>query len=318
MVARVKAGARSKQKRRRKSSQSKKASRADHSQRIATIRGSRTTIYFAMALATLYTFWVIVVPPRWLESEFREVWLWPRRMIYRLLTTVCRELGLEQVSAHVLGACYLFIVALLIPLCVAKLFRMGKLSRLGWRRPNRLLLRIVSCSFCISIPFLFWMVSSPGFASFYAKYIDAGIFRLIGYYLVALFCEHSFFDGILLAAFRRGHQWPSAPSMDQSASSRTGKGLQWLGVAQPTHDAKGWQRATRWLGLPDGATTAILMSGFLFGMVHLGKDGREFLLSFPGGVFLACLAYRCNSWHAPYILHASTATAAGLMLWFTV
>ncbi len=84
-------------------------------------------------------------------------------------------------------------------------------------------------------------------------------------------------------------------------------------MAQPTGQARGCQRVTRWIGIPDGCLGAILWSGALFGLVHWGKAGREFLLAFPGGVFLAALAYRCNSWHAPYLLHAGTVTAAALM-----
>ena len=73
------------------------------------------------------------------------------------------------------------------------------------------------------------------------------------------------------------------------------------------------QRITRWLGIPDGCLGAMLLSGVLFGLIHWGKAGREFLLAFPGGVFLAGLAYRCNSWHAPYLLHAGTVIAAAVI-----
>jgi len=90
--------------------------------------------------------------------------------------------------------------------------------------------------------------------------------------------------------------------------------LRWIGMAQPTDGARGVQRFTRWLGLPDGCLDAVLLSGLLFGFVHSGKNPRELLLSFPGGTFLAYLAYRCNSWHAPYLLHALTVLAAGAMM----
>ena len=59
----------------------------------------------------------------------------------------------------------------------------------------------------------------------------------------------------------------------------------------------------------------MVTSATLFGVVHIGKDPREMLLSVPGGLALAYVAYRSNSWLIPYILHLATAgTALALMM----
>ena len=50
-------------------------------------------------------------------------------------------------------------------------------------------------------------------------------------------------------------------------------------------------------------------------MVHLGKDWREAVLSLPGGIAVAYVAYRGDSWGIPFLLHALTAgTTLGIML----
>ncbi len=273
--------------------------------------GSRA---LAMVTASAYVMWVIVVPPRWISPELRRVWRAPQLAVHKLVALLYDVVGLDAPSLQLQAAGFYVIAALIVPSVIAILLCRGRLADIGWRRPNRLLLRVVTCSFVVSIPFLYWMVNSPGFVAFYKPYLDAGPIRVILYYLVVLLCEHSLMEGIMLGVFRRGHRWPAPPSLVNDAETRRRRALQWIGLAQPTSGAKGVQAFTRWVGLPDGCVAATLLSGVLFGMVHWGKEGREFLLSFPGGIFLAYLAYRCNSWHAPYILHASTVAAAGVML----
>ena len=69
----------------------------------------------------------------------------------------------------------------MVPWVVMALLGRGRPKDLGWRRPNRLLLRIVGCSFLISLPFLFWMVRSPGFIPYYRPYLEAGAVSLVCY-----------------------------------------------------------------------------------------------------------------------------------------
>jgi membrane protease YdiL (CAAX protease family) len=87
-------------------------------------------------------------------------------------------------------------------------------------------------------------------------------------------------------------------------------------MAQPLGEARGFSRITCWLGLPTGCPIAIFASAALFGLIHGTKDFRELLLSIPGGIALAYLAYRTNSWLTPFVLHALTAgTACAMLLW---
>ena len=68
-------------------------------------------------------------------------------------------------------------------------------------------------------------------------------------------------------------------------------------------------------GLPDGCLVAIVCSGFLFAAVHLGKNPRELLLSLPGGLASAYLAYRCNSWLVPATLHVAVAAVTAALVY---
>ena len=49
-------------------------------------------------------------------------------------------------------------------------------------------------------------------------------------------------------------------------------------------------------------------------MAHLTKDPRELMLSLPGGIALAFLAYRSNSALVPFLTHAGTAGLAYFLI----
>ena len=270
----------------------------------------------AMALTSFYVVGVIVVPHEWPFPDLLPYWKIPQHFVHNVIRSTYALGGVKNLSGLVQAGTFFFVTALLIPWIVMAAVKRGKPHNIGWRKPNPLLYRLVGCSFLVALPFLFWMVNHPNFYEYYQKrYLDKSMFSVAFYYVWVLFCEHLFFEGIMLGAFRVGGRWPAPAGICDQASTGFRRLLRWIGMAQPTAGAKGIQAVTRWLGLPDGCVGAILLSGLLFGLVHAGKNPRELLLAFPGGTFLAYLAYRCNSWHAPYLLHASTVLAAGgLML----
>jgi len=237
--------------------------------------------------------------------------------VHSVVGRALSAVGIDEPSRFLQVGVYYLLLSLVLPAAVCLLLRRSRPADTGWRRPNRLLLRFVGCGIVAAIPFLFWMVRSPEFAPYYRPYLDAGPATVLTYYVVVLFCEHFFFEGVMLAAFRADGRWPDPPRLIQDAPTGWRRIAQWFGVAQPTESTRGLQRITRWLGIPDGCLGAMLLSGALFGLVHWGKAGREFLLAFPGGVFLAALAYRCNSWHAPYLLHAGTVITAAVIFLVT-
>ncbi len=277
-------------------------------------RPSRSSLMWAARVCIpIYVLWFIVVPPKWLDPELRSLWRGPQLWVHNVIGHVLSVVGIDARPQFLRVGAYYVLLSLVLPGTGCLLFRRSRPLDTGWRKPNRLLFRIVGCGVVVSLPFLFWMVRSPAFAPYYRQYVEAGAATVLTYYVGVLFCEHFFFEGVMLAAFRVDGRWPDPPALVQDARPGWRRIAQWFGVAQPTGSTRGLQRATRWLGIPDGCLGAMFLSGALFGLVHWGKAGREFLLAFPGGVFLAALAYRCNSWHAPYLLHAGTVTAAAVM-----
>ena len=269
----------------------------------------------AMVATSLYVVVVIVVPQKWPFPELRPYGQRSRAFVYEVIQSIYAWADLANPPLLLQHCTFFFVTALVVPWIVMALLRRGRPHDIGWRKPNPLLLHLVGCSFLVALPFLYWMVSHPNFYEFYLRrYSDNSMISVALYYVWVLFCEHLFFEGLMLGAFREGGRWPAPAGICTISSTGFRRVLRWIGMAQPTGEAKGIQRITRWVGLPDGCLGAVLLSGLLFGMVHAGKNPRELLLSFPGGTFLAFLAYRCNSWHAPYLLHASTVLAAGAMM----
>lgn len=269
----------------------------------------------AMVATSLYVVVVIVSPQEWPFPDLQPVWQDSRKFVYNSLRSLLEWLGIASPSDLLQHCTFFFVTALVVPWIVMAVLKRGRPNDIGWRKPNPLLLRLVGCSFLVALPFIYWMVSHADFyESYEQKYSDKSMISVALYYVWILFCEHLFFEGLMLGAFREGGRWPAPARLSKIEGSGFLRVLQWIGVAQPTGEAKGVRKITRWLGLPDGCLGAVLLSGLLFWLVHAGKNPREQLLSYPGGTFLAYLAYRCNSWHAPYLLHASTVLAAGAMM----
>ncbi len=287
---------------------------------------------------TVYTFIFFANPPRSWDDSVRNVIKIPRRALNRLVVTGYHAIGVAAPARRLTSGTYLFVAGVVVPWAGMALGRRGRPQAIGFRLPNRLAWRFLAVSFIVSLPFLIWMVGSPSFSRYYAPSLRAGIGGFLAYYLVNMFAEHFFFHGIMLGAFRAVHRWPEPAAIDQSATTRTGRALQWLGLAQPGgmpkpasggrgHGARildrakvcqAWavQRITRWIGLQDGCLVAICTSAMLFGLVHISKDPRELMLSLPGGFAMAYIAYRTNSWLVPFALHLATAgSACLLMVW---
>ncbi len=279
----------------------------------ARVSSCGTYVWLIRAIITLYVVWLLVRPPSWLDPAMHALWSWPQIQTNRFVVAILDSLGFDAPSRFLRSGTYFLLTLLLLPWAACLLLGRRRPRDTGLRVPNRLLLRIVGCGLITSIPFLIWMVHSPRFLPYYGSYVDAGPLRIAVFYVVVLFCEHFFFQGVILAGLRAGGRWPEPSKVVQDAEAGWRRVAQWFGIAQPTEQAESVTRVTRWLGIPDGCLGAIALSGILFGLAHWGKAGRELVLSFPGGVFLAFLAYRCDSWLAPYLLHAG-AIAISILL----
>jgi len=248
-------------------------------------------------------------------TPLKETMGYPSRWVYGLIDNGLRLMGSEAHATEIRSSVYLFFIAGVIPWLVLAFLGRGRPYDLGFRRPNRYGWRIALVGYLISVPFLIWMVGGAGFATPYMSELErAGTAGFILYYFVNMLTEHFFLHGALLAAFRAGQRWPPPAPVAVDATNTLARALQWVGLVQPTRGAGGVRRIMRWAGLPDGCLPAIVASAMLFGLVHIGKDPRELVLSLPGGVALGYIAYRTNTWLTPFVLHLATAGTVCLMI----
>ena len=238
--------------------------------------------------------------------------LFVTRRIEMILTGICSA----SPSLEVRYALYYFVTAGLVPWCARALLGRARPTSLGLRYPNRLGVRVLLVGTVVSAPCLWWMISQPGVAEAYvAGFERVGYVSVLTVYLTVLCAEHFFFHGAVLAVCRVGCRWPESPPLEHDATTRWRRVLQWFGMAQSTRGASGLQKATRWLGLPDGCFVAVVFSSVLFASVHLGKNPRELFLSLPGGLASAYLAFRTNSLLVPAALHFIVGAVATVLVY---
>lgn len=278
-------------------------------------RHHRLTLYLSVAACTLYTFVLLVRPDVWCPESILNWWQTPRLLVTRCIGMVLAKIGSTSPSVEARYALYYFVTAGLVPWGVLALLGRARATSLGLRWPNRFGARVLLVGTVVSAPCLWWMIDQSGVAEAYVAGLDRiGYVPALTVYLTVLCAEHFFFHGTVLAVCRVGFRWPGAPPLEHDASTRRRRVLQWFGMAQPTRGASGLQKMTRWLGLADGCTSAIICSGVLFASVHLGKNPRELLLSLPGGLASAYLAYRTNSLLVPAALHFAVGAVATVLV----
>lgn len=248
-------------------------------------------------------------PPSWDHFVWRFL-MKERRALVDRLDAGLASVGWGSNHPEPAWAVYLVLVGIVFPWTIMLVLRRGRAGDVGLRIPNRLAWRVVAVGFLLSLPSLLWMSRGPTFAAYYRPQLArTGMGVFLGYYLANLASEHFFFHGVLLGWGRRAHRWPAAPAVVEDARGFR-RLWQWFGMAQPTEDATGLTVVMRWLGLPSGCVFALFLSATLFGLIHVGKDVREAILSFPGGLALAYVAYRTNCALTPLLLHAATAGTA--------
>ncbi len=206
-------------------------------------------------------------------------------------------------------------MGLVLPWLIMALIGRGRPRDLGLRWPNRVGWRLIAVGYLGSLPLLALMASSPATRAYYQHDVAHwSLGRVFGPYLMVLIAEHFLFHGVLLAVLRPGRRWPTVPTPAPADGTIARRVVRWIGLAQPTDGARGLRRLGRWIGLPDACWWALLLQTALFGLVHVGKSPAELAMSFPGGLAMGYVAYRCNSWLVPIILHAGTALSVLVLI----
>lgn len=167
---------------------------------------------------------------------------------------------------------------------------------IGW--PNVLGRRLVLVSVIVSIPFGGWLLSTH-------PYVDLA--RTDRYFcnMLAMIPEHFLICGVFVAILLPGRRLPESVPIAPVEGHWPTRVLRWLGLAQPSAP-DGDDRTLAWLGLTWTSLAAILASGMLFYMVHIGKDNPvEVGLSLIGGVAIAYVTLRSRSIWPAILAHWS-------------
>jgi hypothetical protein len=169
---------------------------------------------------------------------------------------------------------------------------------LGLGRFNVLGLRLILASVLISIPCGFLLIHTgavPLPASFQVA------LRLLGQ-LLPVVPEHMCVCGVFVALMLPDRRLPQTIPIAGVQGPWSRRILRWLGLAQPV-DGKGG-RVLPWFGLTTESLVAVVASGILFWLAHLGKrDIVEVSLSLPGGVAVAYVTLRSRSIWPAIIAH---------------
>jgi len=273
------------------------------------------SVVLAVVLVSVYIVAFFVQPlttwPAWLRDPLRL----PKDVMMQAIGQAVR-LATGELRSHELRAgLYLFVTSGLLPWMLSAAVGRWRPGDLGFRRPSRYGWRLLAVGYVVAFPFLVWMARGAQFADPYlSQWRRSGAVAFGVYYFAAMLVEHFLLQGVVLATCRPGRRWPAARS-DESAGGRGWRRLlQWVGLAQPIGGGGPSTRLTAWLGLAPRCLPAVLVSGLMFGLVHFGKHPRELLLSLPGGIAQAWMAYRSNTWLIPFALHLATAATTLLLM----
>jgi hypothetical protein len=272
-----------------------------------TVFNSIFSVIIALISAIyLSLFWVqnLSLMPGWLCQARTGV----QYSMTRAVNTLAKSLGAAPPGSRWVWAFVSVIMGIILPWVFMAVMGRGRPRDLGLRWPNRIGWRLIAAGYVLALPALLLMASSPAMRAYYrAEVTNNPGGQLVGTYLAVLLAEHFMFHGVLLALLRPTRRWPAVPPPAPVEGTRSSRALRWVGLAQPSSGgASGLSAAAAWLGLPQGCLLATVLQAALFGMVHLGKAPAELAFSFPGGVALAFVAYRCNSLLVPMLLHLAT------------
>ncbi len=190
------------------------------------------------------------------------------------------------------------ILGMMVPAALLYLSEL-KLTDVGMGIPNTLGWRMIILGIAVSIPFGILLLNSKNY--------DNGQNPLNPEYLMSLLSmipEHFLVTGVCTALMLPGRRLQSDVSLEPVDGNFIEKGLRWFGLAQTSANTGG-NRILDWFGLTWVSLFAIIASGAVFRMIHLGKNDLELMLSFPGGVAVAYMTIRCHSIWPSVISHWS-------------
>ena len=241
-----------------------------------------SALLFLIALVYVSAFWGEFAGlfgetiSRWshiLDRHIAPAW---REHCFTSLDPGRRSILLYLVTAVVFA---LIVPAIVLRLCGRSVWDVG----LGL--PNRAGRNMLLLAVVLSVPFGFFLQQSwptfhtTGMLVFWTVTAHA-----------AMIPEHFLICGTVTAILLERRRLPREQPFSPVEGSPALRFLRRLGLAQQGRGILAW------FGLNRTSLAAIVLSGFLFGAIHIGKDNPwEIFLSFPGGVTVAYMTLRSGS-----------------------
>lgn len=243
------------------------------------------TVFFALSFYTLL-FWGGLP---YLSS------IWPA---YIAFTEKIIGIDLPDYQTWVLGGgLHLF----LIPLFVGRFLLKMPFGKMGIRGISSSQVKVLIVLYLFALPFLVWLATREDMYYYYEFHIKETLWKYLIWTNLHMLCEHVFLQGIFLSFLE--------PSFFEESVGE---------VAKPVNGRKEVNRVEKerrerwgkvlkdWLRVDRYYLIIFLLDGVLFMLIHVGKPLSEIFLAFPGGVFLAFLAFRFGSFLPCYLIHAMT------------
>ena len=187
---------------------------------------------------------------------------------------------------------------LLVPLIIGRFFLKFSFRKMGLGGISFSQLKVLLLLYLVALPVLIWLSAREDMYQYYQPYIKEGLWTYGFWTNLIMVFEHVSLQGILVAFMEPDFFSGSSEKLSGSTSNegkRIKGGLKWVRDLQ------------NWFSIDPYYYFVILLDGLLFMLIHVGKPLSEVLTAFPGGMFLALLAFKFKSFLPCYLIHTMTA-----------
>ncbi len=187
---------------------------------------------------------------------------------------------------------------LLVPLIIGRFFLKFSFRKMGLGGISFSQFKVLLLLYLVSLPVLIWLSAREDMYQYYLPYIKEGLWNYVLWTNLIMVFEHVSLQGILVAFMEPDFFSGLSEKLNGSESNegkRTKRRLKWVRDLQ------------NWFSIDPYYYFVILLDSLLFMLIHVGKPLSEVLTAFPGGVFLALLAFKFKSFLPCYIIHTMTA-----------
>ena len=187
---------------------------------------------------------------------------------------------------------------LLVPLIIGRFFLKFSFRKMGLGGISFSQFKVLLLLYLFALPVLIWLSAREDMYQYYLPYIKEGLWTYVLWTNLIMVFEHVSLQGILVVFMEPDFFSGSSEKLSGSENDegkRTKRGLEWLRDLQ------------NWFSIDPYYYFVILLDSLLFMLIHVGKPLSEVLTAFPGGVFLALLAFKFKSFLPCYLIHTMTA-----------